>query len=68
MAAGFPATYTVEGDHLIDEWKGEKTEAFPMAKDTFFEREDLWAGRPLFETSRVGSRDTSTIMPMGSKQ
>jgi ketosteroid isomerase-like protein len=38
---GFPATYTVEGDHLIDEWKGEKTEALPMAKDTFFEREDL---------------------------
>jgi ketosteroid isomerase-like protein len=38
---GFPATYTVEGDHLIDEFKGEKTEAFPMAEDTFFEREDL---------------------------
>ena len=39
--SGFPATYTVQGDHLIDEFKGEKTEAFPMAKDTFFEREDL---------------------------
>jgi ketosteroid isomerase-like protein len=38
---GFPATYAVEDDHLIDEWKGEKTEALPMAKDTFFEREDL---------------------------
>ena len=38
---GFPATYTVEDGHLIDEWKGEKTEALPMAKDTFFEREDL---------------------------
>jgi len=38
---GFPATYTVEDGHLMDEWKGEKTEAFPMAKDTFFEREDL---------------------------
>ena len=38
---GFPATYTVEDGHLIDEWKGERTEALPMAKDTFFEREDL---------------------------
>jgi ketosteroid isomerase-like protein len=38
---GFMATYTVEGDHLFDEWKGDKIEAFPMAKDTFFEREDL---------------------------
>jgi len=38
---GFPATYTVEDGHLMDEWKGEKTEALPMAKDTFFEREDL---------------------------
>jgi hypothetical protein len=38
---GFPSTYTVEGGHLIDEWKGERTEALPMAKDTFFEREDL---------------------------
>jgi hypothetical protein len=25
----------------MDEWKSEKTEALPMAKDTFFEREDL---------------------------
>jgi ketosteroid isomerase-like protein len=39
--AGFPATYMVEDGRLIDEFKGEKTEAFPMAKDTFFEREDL---------------------------
>jgi Domain of unknown function (DUF3471) len=38
---GFPATYTVEDGHLIDEWKGEKTEALPMAKGTFFEGEDL---------------------------
>lgn len=38
---GFMVTYTVEGDHLIDEWKGDKIEAFPMGKDTFFEREDL---------------------------
>jgi ketosteroid isomerase-like protein len=38
---GFPSTYTVEGGHLMDEFKGEKVEAFPMGKDTFFEREDL---------------------------
>jgi ketosteroid isomerase-like protein len=38
---GFPATYTVEAGRLMDEWKGEKVEALPMAKDTFFEREDL---------------------------
>jgi len=38
---GFTVTYRVEGDHLIDEWKGDKIEAFPMGKDTFFEREDL---------------------------
>ncbi|MBI3476822.1 MAG: DUF4440 domain-containing protein [Acidobacteria bacterium] len=38
---GFIVTYSVEGDHLIDEWKGDKIEAFPMGKDTFFEREDL---------------------------
>jgi hypothetical protein len=38
---GFKVTYTVEGDHLIDEWKGDKVEAFPMGTNTFFEREDL---------------------------
>ncbi len=38
---GFTTTYTVEGDHLIDEWKGDKIEAFPMGGDSFFEREDL---------------------------
>jgi ketosteroid isomerase-like protein len=63
---GFSATYTVEGGHLIDEWKGEKTEALPMAKDTFFEREDLgWT--TLFETSKAGSRATYTTTPTGSK-
>ena len=38
---GFTVTYTVEGDHLIHQWKGDKLEAFPMGEDTFFAREDL---------------------------
>jgi hypothetical protein len=38
---GVSAIYTVEGGHLMDEWKAEKTEALPVAKDTFFEHEDL---------------------------
>jgi len=38
---GFVNTYTVEGERLIDGWKGDKIEAFPMGNDTFFEREDL---------------------------
>jgi ketosteroid isomerase-like protein len=50
--AGFRVTYTVEGDHLIDEWKGDKIEAFPMGKDTFFEREDL--GWTTFTRDRQG--------------
>jgi ketosteroid isomerase-like protein len=38
---GFANTYTVEGGHLMDEWKGAKSEAFPIRKDTFFESDDL---------------------------
>ena len=38
---GLAATYTIEGEHLIDEFKGVKAEVFPMGNDTFFEREDI---------------------------
>jgi hypothetical protein len=48
FSAGHPRNYSVEGDHLIDEWKGEKTEALPMAKGTFL-RTRILAGRHMFE-------------------
>lgn len=33
--------YTVEDEHLIDEFKGEKAEVFPLGNDAFFERDDI---------------------------
>jgi ketosteroid isomerase-like protein len=41
FAPGLPDTYTVEGDHLMEEWKKTKQEAFPLGQGSFFVRDDL---------------------------
>lgn len=38
---GLWSPYTVEDEHLIDEFKGEKAEVFPLGNDAFFERDDI---------------------------
>jgi len=38
---GFTVIYTVEDERLIDEFKGEKSELFPLGNDAFFERNDI---------------------------
>jgi ketosteroid isomerase-like protein len=64
---GFMATYTVQGDHLIDEWKGDKIEAFPWEKIPFSSAK-TWAGPRLFATRRAASRAMSTTTPTASKR